>query len=161
MNGILLLLGSNLGDRLENLNEAKRLLSLSRISSLKESSVYESEPWGIADQPWFLNQVIEVTTSSTPEELLQICLDVETEMGRKREIKWGERLIDIDILVFNQQTIKTKSLGIPHPEIPNRRFTLIPICEHWESWEFKPNRNFRSLLSDCKDDLQVRRLETL
>ncbi|MFT5569819.1 MAG: 2-amino-4-hydroxy-6-hydroxymethyldihydropteridine diphosphokinase [Cyclobacteriaceae bacterium] len=129
MKGIYILLGSNLLDRVKNLEKAEELLSVRDISILHKSSIYQSEPWGIADQPTFLNSVLSVSTHLSADLLLQSCLQVETEMGRVRVKKWGERLIDIDILYFNDQIIDSESLTVPHPGILDRRFTLLPLVE--------------------------------
>ena len=101
MNGIYLLLGSNLGDRLGNLKKAEDLLEKAKIKVLNESSIYETEPWGKQDQPWFFNVVLQIETSLRPVELLEKCLEVELSMGRHRKEKWGERIIDIDILYYD------------------------------------------------------------
>jgi len=131
MSGRLLLLGTNLGDKKENFERALNLLNKKGINVIKPSSIYESEPWGITDQPWFWNMVIEVDTPMLPRALLSTCLEIEKKMGRIRKQKWGERLIDIDILYFDEQIIKEKDLEIPHPGIPERIFTLMPLAEKW------------------------------
>ncbi|MFA0962881.1 2-amino-4-hydroxy-6-hydroxymethyldihydropteridine diphosphokinase [Roseivirga sp. BDSF3-8] len=129
MNGIFLLLGSNLGNRLSNLRLAANLLQGGGCEIVESSKVYETEPWGISEQPAFLNQVLKVETSLLPEELLTLLLASEEEMGRIRHVKWGERLIDMDILYYNDLIYKSESLVVPHPEIANRRFTLVPLAE--------------------------------
>jgi len=135
MNGIMLLLGTNLGDRLTNLKTALHGLSTRNINILKCSSVYETEPYGISDQPWFYNVVIEVFTHLKPHELLSVCLQVEKDMGRERKIKWGERLIDIDILCYGPEVINDDNLTLPHPGIADRNFTLIPLRDSWGDWK--------------------------
>jgi len=129
MNGVFLLLGSNLGHRLNNLRDAEQLLIQERIQIIDESSIYETEPWGKEHQPWFLNVVLQVETSLSPTELLKCILQIEELMGRVRKEKWGERLIDIDILYYHSQVISTESLQVPHPGIPERKFTLLPLVE--------------------------------
>jgi 2-amino-4-hydroxy-6-hydroxymethyldihydropteridine diphosphokinase len=129
MEGKYLLLGTNMGAKSDNLQTAVDLLAAQAVRTLDSSSIYESEPWGIRDQPTFYNTIIKIDTSKTPEELLRTCLMVEQQMGRKRIIKWGERIIDIDILYFDNQMIQMDQLSIPHPGIPDRRFTLIPLNE--------------------------------
>ena len=131
MSGRLLLLGTNLGDKKENFECALTFLNNKGINIIKKSGVYESEPWGIRDQPWFWNMVIEVDTEMQPKELLNACLEIEIKMGRVRKQKWGERLIDLDILYFDGQIVKEKDLKIPHPGIPERVFTLMPLAEKW------------------------------
>lgn len=160
MNGIYLLLGSNLGDRLLNLKTATNLLEAVGIRILNESSIYETEPWGKADQGWFLNLVLQTETALEPTQLLELCLETEKRMGRKRKEKWGERLIDIDILYYENQIIEGKKLSIPHPAIADRRFTLIPMCE------LQPNgkhpildKSQVELLSTCDDNLECKLTE--
>ncbi len=161
MSGILLLLGTNLGDRLTNLQKAKDHLLGNFIRIVKESSVYESEPWGKSDQPWFLNKVVEVETEMNPHRLLETCLAIETEMGRERKEKWGERLIDIDILFYHDQIINEPSLKIPHPGIPDRRFTLMPLAEKWgEMLHPVLNTEINKLLDGCGDQLHVSKLDS-
>lgn len=154
MNGIYLLLGSNVGDRLENLKKASSLLIERKIQTIEESSIYETSPWGVMDQGWFLNIVLEVQTTYLPEILLQEILSVETMMGRERKEKWGERLIDIDILYYKDQVVGTEDLIIPHPGIPERRFVLVPMAE-LNPFADHPTlkKNQLELLADCKDDL--------
>lgn len=158
MTGIFLLLGTNLGDRHRNLLRAKDLLLEAGIDILASSSVYETQPWGKEDQPWFLNVLLEVRTSFTPEVLLLKCQDVEEELGRTRYEKWGERIIDVDILYYNDQVINTRKLNIPHPEIPNRKFTLLPLVE-LAAFVNHPvlDTNHMSLLAACEDPLEVKK----
>lgn len=157
MNGVYLLLGSNMGNRMEYLREAEKLLIKNNIQVIDESSIYETEPWGKADQAWFLNIVLQVNTSFEPELLLEKILSIETELGRVRKEKWGERPIDIDILYFNHEVIKTKELEIPHSGIPTRRFTLIPLAEMCPL-EVHPliSQNQLEMLAACTDELDCR-----
>lgn len=154
MNGIYLLLGGNMGNRMECLREAEKLLIKENIQVVDESSIYETEPWGKSDQSWFLNIILQVNTSLSAEELLKKVLEIEIELGRVREEKWGERSIDIDILYFNDEIIETNFLKIPHPGIPNRRFTLIPLVEMCPL-ETHPitMQNQMELLVACTDQL--------
>lgn len=119
-------LGSNLGNRNHNLNEAKRLL---QIPILKSSSIYETEPVDFIDQDWFLNCVIEVPADLEPSALLQRCLQVESEMGRLRDVPKGPRLIDIDFLLCGDLVIDTPEFILPHPRLAMRRFVLEPLAE--------------------------------
>ncbi|MEQ9405749.1 MAG: 2-amino-4-hydroxy-6-hydroxymethyldihydropteridine diphosphokinase [Cyclobacteriaceae bacterium] len=154
MNGIYLLLGSNLGDRLNHLRTAQKLLAENGIRTLNESSVYETEPWGKHDQSWFLNVVLQVETLLSPEDLLKQNLTIEMGMGRKREEKWGTRLIDIDILYYDDQTISSESLTVPHPAIQDRRFTLIPMVELRPGAKHPVSQLTQSeLLAECVDQL--------
>jgi 2-amino-4-hydroxy-6-hydroxymethyldihydropteridine diphosphokinase len=156
MKGIYLLLGSNMGDRQKTLEEAKNYISKSAGNVLRESQLYETAAWGIEDQPDFINQVLEIESNLSPEFLLDELLNIEKEMGRVREVKWGQRLIDIDVLYYGRKIVQTHRLKIPHPEIPNRRFTLVPLCEL--SPDFvnpKMSKTNRILLKECTDDLEV------
>ncbi|MEB2285426.1 MAG: 2-amino-4-hydroxy-6-hydroxymethyldihydropteridine diphosphokinase [Polyangiaceae bacterium UTPRO1] len=124
-------LGSNLGDRKANVREAEaRLAELPDTRIVKASSLYESEPHGNA-KTWFINSVLEVETELEPEELLKRALAIEKAMGRKRVSgkRWGSRIIDIDLLLVDNQTINKKQLKIPHPEMHKRRFVLLPLAE--------------------------------
>lgn len=154
MNGIYLLLGSNMGNRLEQLKAASTLLSERAITILDESSIYETAPWGKANQPWFLNVVLKVETLLSPEDLLKEVLDIEQEMGRVRVEKWGERCIDIDLLYYHNETIETDHLTIPHMGIPHRKFTLLPLAELCPL-EIHPvlGQNQMEMLAACEDGL--------
>lgn len=158
MTGIFLLLGTNLGDRHKNLLKAKELLGKTGIDIIASSSIYETQPWGKEDQPWFLNVLLEVQTTINPEVLLLQCQDVEEQLGRTRFEKWGERIIDIDILYFHDQVVKTRKLTLPHPEIQNRKFTLLPLVE-MAAFVNHPVllQNHLTLLAACKDDLEVKK----
>lgn len=157
MNGMYLLLGSNLGHRLENLKKAEALLMESGISVLDESSVLETEPWGIKEQNWFLNVVLQIETSLSAPDLLKKVLDIEARMGRVRKEKWGERSIDIDILYYYDKVIKSSHLQLPHPSIPERRFTLMPLNELCPL-ELHPvlKKTQVELLAECTDPLDCR-----
>jgi len=124
-------LGSNLGDRKANIREAEeRLSKLPETRISKTSSLYESEPLGNA-KTWFINSVVEIETEFEAEELLKRTRAIETTMGRKRVKgkRWGSRVIDIDILLFDNQTVAKRTLKIPHPEMHKRRFVLLPLSE--------------------------------
>jgi 2-amino-4-hydroxy-6-hydroxymethyldihydropteridine diphosphokinase len=128
MNRIYLSLGSNLGDTEENIREALRLLS-EKVSVTKISSFYETEPVGYRDQPWFLNIAAEGGTALSPEELLEFTQSVEKRMKRVKNFVNGPRLIDVDILLYNGETIQTDTLTIPHPRMLERAFVLAPLQE--------------------------------
>lgn len=125
---IFLALGSNIGDRLENIKNAIHYLE-EKITILKVSTIIETEPYGVLDQPKFLNCVLKGNTNLKPQELLSFVLGIEEKMGRKRTIKWGPRNIDIDILFYESLIIENENLKIPHPELHKRAFVLIPLCE--------------------------------
>ena len=153
---IYLLLGTNLGQRLDNLRQAKSLLHVEGIKVNAESGIYETEAWGKTDQATFLNQVIQVETELSAKKLLSVVHSIEKEMGRVRQEKWGERLIDIDILYYGHHVIIEEGLVIPHPEIQNRRFTLIPLVDIAQGL-IHPllNKSQKDLLRDCPDLLEV------
>jgi len=121
-------LGSNLGNRLSNLRHAVDHFP-PHISLIASSPVYETPPWGLLDQPIYLNQVVEVETSLVPLDLLDYIKDVERNMGRVETVRYGPRLIDIDILFYDNFTIDLPSLKIPHPHIAERAFVLVPLAE--------------------------------
>jgi 2-amino-4-hydroxy-6-hydroxymethyldihydropteridine diphosphokinase len=124
-----LLTGSNLGERNLQLHEAKKRIG-ERIGEIRRvSDIYESAPWGKTNQPAFLNQVLLVNTSLTATELLAQLKMIESAMGRSQRAKWQEREIDLDILFYGDQITDTPELKIPHPEIANRLFTLIPLIQ--------------------------------
>ena len=124
-----ILLGTNLNDRLENLELAQKLIG-ERIGELNlESSVYRTAPWGNIEQDDFLNKVLVVQTYLRPRKLLEELLAIEKEMGRVREEKWAPRLIDLDILYYTNLVVHEEGLTIPHPYIQERRFTLVPLVE--------------------------------
>ena len=153
-----LLLGSNLGEREYVLEKAATTIE-TKIGKVKTySSIYETMAWGNEDQPAFLNQVIVVETSLNPEDLLVQINSIEKDLGRVRHEKWGERLIDIDILYFDDVIIDTEKLTIPHPEIVNRKFTLIPLAEIAADFVHPLiNKKQKELLQNCKDELEVKR----
>jgi 2-amino-4-hydroxy-6-hydroxymethyldihydropteridine diphosphokinase len=122
-------LGSNLGNRLRNLEDAIERLCSSDVRVLRMSSIYETAPRDLTDQPWFLNQVIEAETSLFPRQLHARVKKIERELGRKPSRPKGPRLIDIDILLFGAAIISTPDLEIPHPRMAERRFVLEPLAE--------------------------------
>ena len=122
-------LGSNIGDREKNLAQALILLERKGVKVIRKSSIYETSPVGEPEQPWFLNQVLEVLSELEPEKFLRLVLDIEKSMGRRRATPKGPRCIDIDILLAEDRIIHTKELIIPHPEMANRNFVLVPLKE--------------------------------
>ena len=123
-------LGTNLGDRKANLKRACNLLSgYPGVRLLRCSQVYETEPWGVTEQPRFLNSAVEVATTLEPERLLDVCKDVEQQIGRQPGIRWGPRLIDLDILLYGNDVVDSPHLEIPHPRLHIRAFALIPLAE--------------------------------
>ena len=122
-------LGSNLGDKEANLRKALELLQERGVEIVKTSTFISTEPYGVTDQPTFLNGVCEVRTSLEPLELLHTLLDIEQEMGRVRLRHWGERNIDLDLLLYEDVVMDTPQLKLPHPDMQNRDFVLLPLAE--------------------------------
>jgi len=121
-------LGSNLGEREENIAEALRRLSVG-VNIERTSSLYETEPVGYKEQPWFLNAVCLGETKLKPQELLSFIKGIERRMGREEKVRWGPRIIDIDILFYDDLVLETPELTIPHPRLHQRRFVLVPLVE--------------------------------
>jgi 2-amino-4-hydroxy-6-hydroxymethyldihydropteridine diphosphokinase len=122
-------IGSNLGMRKKNCEKAIQLVSGENISVLNRSEMLETEPWGIIDQPTFINMIIEVATDLAPEDLLGLLKKIETDLGRTSTVRWGPRVIDLDILFYDDLVMKTAGLEIPHPGIAERYFVLKPLSE--------------------------------
>jgi 2-amino-4-hydroxy-6-hydroxymethyldihydropteridine diphosphokinase len=122
-------LGSNLGRRAANLARARRSLERAGVEVVKASSVYETEPVDFADQPWFLNQALEVRTDLDPPALLRVVRSIESALKRKRTVAKGPRTIDIDLLLAGDLVINTAELVVPHPRLHRRNFVLVPLAE--------------------------------
>jgi 2-amino-4-hydroxy-6-hydroxymethyldihydropteridine diphosphokinase len=120
-------LGSNLGDRAQNLSAAVKALR-PEVSVIKESAVYETPPWGVEDQPGFLNMAVMAETDLDPDALRQHVKRVEAVIGRTPSYRWGPRIIDIDILLYDDRVVDTPSLVIPHPQMHKRPFVLVPLA---------------------------------
>jgi len=159
MNIAYLLIGGNLGNRQENLATARFLVEKHCGHITRESSVYETAPWGKTDQPGFLNQALEINTELNARQLIRRILKVEKIMGRVRKEKLGPRVIDIDILLFNDEIQDISFLKLPHPEMQHRRFVLIPLAEI-AAQVVHPvlKKNISQLLDDCPDDLEVKKI---
>ena len=154
-NGVYLLLGSNLGNREENLLRART--SIQHIGSiLTISSIYQTQAWGNTQQPDFLNQVVQIAFKNSPKELLNKILTIENDMGRMRTEKWGPRVIDIDILFVGQTIMSEPDLIIPHPQMHMRRFTLLPLAEIAPKF-IHPllDKSCSQLLEECTDHSTV------
>ncbi len=124
-----LALGSNLGDRATHLERARAELSARGVRILRESTVHETEPFGVLDQPHFLNQVLEVDWQGSPRELLDAAKAVEAAVGRQETYRWGPREIDVDILLFDDLAVREEGLTIPHPGLAEREFVRAPLRE--------------------------------
>ncbi len=159
MNKVYLLLGSNLGNSKNQLLLAIKYIDEHIGKVIEISGLYSTAAWGNIQQSDFLNQVIVVETSLHPLSLLKEILAIEEKMGRVRTVKNAARIIDIDILFFNSEIIKEKDLTIPHPEIQNRRFVLIPLVEIAASL-LHPilKKTAQELLNMCSDNLNVQKI---
>lgn len=161
MNTVYLLLGSNLGNSKALFQQAIQMLQ-SKIGTINNfSSLYESPPWGFEHNNNFINQALKVHTDLYPLEILDVCLMVEQQLGRTRtnSENYLARTIDIDILLFNSETVSEKRLVIPHMHLHNRRFALLPLSEI-AAEVIHPNfeKTIEQLLYSCKDDSKVKRL---
>jgi 2-amino-4-hydroxy-6-hydroxymethyldihydropteridine diphosphokinase len=149
-------LGSNLGERLPNLQRAVDLLAATPgVDVLRSSRVYETTPIGPA-QPDFLNVVVEVETALEPGELLAACAEVERELHRVRGIRWGPRTIDVDVLAYGDRVIRTNDLTVPHPRMHERAFVLVPLLELAEDPPLPGGRHVRDLSTEgWTDDVRL------
>ena len=160
MNKVFLLTGGNMGNRKDNLAIAYKHISVLCGHIINSSSVYETAAWGKTDQPSFLNQVLEIQTALTAPQLLKKILDIEKLTGRIRKEKYGPRIIDIDILLFNDEIHNDPLLKIPHPELQNRRFVLEPLAEIApEIIHPVLKKSIIDLLAICPDKLEVTRIK--
>jgi len=158
MNKAFLLIGANVGNREKNLDTAKKLIEQHCGVIRNSSSIYETAAWGKTDQPSFLNQVLEIETELNAKQLMRSILKLEGLMGRERKEKYGPRIIDIDILLFNDEQYDYSFLKIPHPEIQNRRFALIPLAEIAPDLRHPVlKKSILQLLKVCRDELSVKK----
>ena len=156
---VYLLLGSNLGDRIGNLSYARQEISRDAGQIITTSSLYKTAAWGTSEQPDFYNQVIKIQSQLSPEELLATTLKIEEKAGRLRMEKWGPRTLDIDILFFGSTVLESNNLVIPHREIQNRKFTLLPLDEIASDFMHPVLKaTVHQLLMDCPDTLSVQKL---
>lgn len=130
MNIAFLSIGTNIGEREQNLQEAVRLVMANeKISITAISSIYETAAVGYTEQSDFLNIAVAIETTLSSADLLAVCQGVENDLGRVRKFRWGPRIIDLDILLYNHETIETESLTVPHPRMYERAFVLVPLEE--------------------------------
>lgn len=149
--------GSNLGDRLANLVAAvEKLRGQAGVRVLRCSHLYETEPVGVADQPWFLNGVLEIETDLGPWELLSTLKRIERELGRQPGRRWGERLIDLDLLLYGDQPVAEKDLSVPHPEMWSRLFVLIPLAELAPRLRRPDGRSIEQAIADLRGSHDIR-----
>ncbi|OSZ80555.1 2-amino-4-hydroxy-6-hydroxymethyldihydropteridine diphosphokinase [Chitinophagaceae bacterium IBVUCB2] len=159
MNIAFLLTGGNIGNSKEILQKAKELIASQCGKVVTASSLYETAAWGNTDQPVFLNQAIQIETALTARQLMRRLLKIEKLMGRVRKEKYGPRIIDIDILIFNNEIHNYPLLKLPHPEMQNRRFALLPLAEIAPAIVHPVlNKTIPQLLKECKDELDVKKM---
>lgn len=159
MNSVFLLLGSNMGERSSFLQQAVTGIKQKVGEVIKASAVYETQAWGKTNEADYLNQVLLVQTILQPQALLNSVLQIELNLGRKREEKWGARTIDIDILFYNDAIVNEPGLLIPHPELQNRRFTLEPLAEIAPHFMHPVlQKSMQQLKNDLQDCLIVKKL---
>ncbi|WP_162052720.1 2-amino-4-hydroxy-6-hydroxymethyldihydropteridine diphosphokinase [Pontibacter pamirensis] len=152
-----LLLGGNLGDRSSYLADARTSIAAAVGLITQRSKLYETAAWGNTDQPAFLNQVLAVQTELAPEQVLQKVNAIEQELGRVRLEHWGARVIDIDVLFYDQLVLQSQRLTIPHPQLHLRRFTLLPLAEIAPQLVHPVlGKTVKDLLEVCPDMLEVR-----
>lgn len=163
MNTAYILLGTNKGNKLDNMQQALSQLLIAGITPLHLSSIYETAAWGNTNQDSFFNAVIKIETKLNAHQLMQLLLTIETKMGRVRnELKWQPRLIDLDILYFNEEVITSDFITVPHPFLHQRRFTLIPLAEIAATFVHPVLKlNNKQMLHNCEDRSEVVQLHTI
>lgn len=153
-----LLIGGNLGNRYAYLQNARQLIRQYCGKIVDFSAIYETAAWGVTEQPCFYNQALTVHTILKPQQLMQQLLQIEEMMGRKRTVKMGPRIIDLDILLVDGEIISSPLLTLPHPALPERRFALVPLCEMAPALIHPVlHRTIRQLLADCTDVSDVQK----
>ena len=153
MNRVFLGIGTNLGDRAANIKKAYQLIEKYMGQITLQSSCYQTAPWGVLDQPNFINSCIAIETDLRPIVLLNKITLIEKEIGRVRYLKWGERLIDIDILFYNEEVIENEFLDIPHPYIEQRIFVVKPLAEIAPDYMHPVSKtSIKDLSLNCKDE---------
>lgn len=160
MNKLYLLLGSNMGERLQHLQNGIDLIKKGIGNILRQSSVYKTAAWGNTEQNSFLNLVVLIETKLSPQEILERIIAIEKKLGRVRKEKWEARIIDIDILIYNKEVVEKVDLKIPHPYLHLRKFTLIPLAEIAADYIHPVlMKTVTDILKECKDELPVEKFE--
>ncbi|MFY0255125.1 2-amino-4-hydroxy-6-hydroxymethyldihydropteridine diphosphokinase [Chitinophaga sp. 30R24] len=156
MNTAILLIGGNLGDRTRNLQQAVQEIATTAGEVIKTSALYQTAPWGTVDQPDYLNQALEIRTPLDALTLLHTLLEIERKIGRIRQEKWGARVIDIDLIFFNDDIISLPELKVPHPRTQLRRFVLIPLLDIIPDYVHPVlHQTISKLAAICQDTLPV------
>ena len=156
---IYLSLGSNVGDRAAHIARAIDALDAAGVRVLRQSSLYSTEPVDLRTQSWFLNCVLEAETDLMPRQLLRVLQEIERALGRKRLVRSGPRVMDIDLLLYGSSVVHTAELEVPHPRMAERRFVLVPLLELAPALRHPTlRRTIAELLAETRDRSQVRRL---
>ncbi len=159
MNSVYLSLGSNEGDRGKWLKKAVSFLGVYVGKVAEQSAYYETKAWGLTDQPDFLNMCVLVKTILPVTDVLEAIHKIETKLGRQRDIKWGPRTLDIDILFYNNDLVDMPDLVVPHPFLEQRKFVLVPLAEIAPAFVHpKTKKTVAELLAACNDDLEVNKV---
>ena len=152
---VFVLLGSNLGERELLVNQACKMMGERCGEIVAKSRLYESEPWGFQSEHWFLNQVVKISTSMSPDDLMLTLLSIEKELGRDRTTPhegYVSRPMDLDILYYDNEIIDTQLVAVPHPRLHQRRFTLLPLCDIAPDFVHPIlKKTNRQLLEECQD----------
>lgn len=161
MKDVFLGLGSNVGQREMYLNKAVSALGSRKDIQIRfVSSIYETEPWGKKDQESFLNQVVEIETQLDPQRLIAVCQEIEKALGKEKNNRWGPRTIDIDLLLFGDRVVDERNVQIPHPQLLERKFVLIPLTEVAPFVKIPGfGKTVRDALKACSDQGSVRLYE--
>ncbi|HKF52087.1 MAG TPA: 2-amino-4-hydroxy-6-hydroxymethyldihydropteridine diphosphokinase [Candidatus Acidoferrales bacterium] len=151
-------LGSNVGDREQQIAAAIQALGARGVRVVRQSSIYSTEPVDVATQSWFLNCVLEIETDLMPRQLLRTFKEIENELGRKHTVRRGPRVIDLDILLYGSSVVETPDLQIPHPRMTLRRFVLVPLAEIAPALRHPvENKSVEELLAETEDRSIVHR----
>jgi 2-amino-4-hydroxy-6-hydroxymethyldihydropteridine diphosphokinase len=158
MNKAILLIGGNLGDRTGHLKQAVEQIGMLVGKVENISALYETAAWGVVEQPDYLNQGLVVSTEMDAVTLLHTVLEIERNIGRIRQQKWGARVIDIDIIFYNNDIINLPELKVPHPQLQFRQFVLTPLQEIIPEWQHPVlNKTIRTLSAECTDPLPAKK----